>query len=368
MLKIPLQDIIEKIKQEKGLSEEEINFKIKQKLDQLSGLISKEGAAHIIANELGVKIFEQMQGKLQIKNILSGMRNLETVGKVTRLFELREFQTQNGTGKVASYIIGDETGTIRVVMWGNQAETISKINEGNIIKISGAYVRENQGRKEIHVNDRSKLLINPEGETIGEVKQENNYPKPEKKAIKDLTEDMENIEILGTIVQVFELRFFETCPECGKRAAPEGDKFVCPVHSAVAPNYSYVMNVFLDDGTENVRCVFFKNQINNLLKKQEQDILRYKDDPQSFEQIKTHLLGNIIKVIGKSSKNQMFDRLEFVAQLVFPNPDPDEEIKNLEDHEKHELSSAKPIHEHKEVQAEQTTTSPNQTYTEEDIQ
>ena len=55
MFKLPLQDIINKIKEKTELSEAEINSKINQKLDQLSGLISKEGAAHIIANELGVK-------------------------------------------------------------------------------------------------------------------------------------------------------------------------------------------------------------------------------------------------------------------------------------------------------------------------
>ena len=61
MLKIPLNDIIAKILKETSLSEAEINTKIDQKLDQLSGLISKEGAAHIIANELGVKLFEAFQ-------------------------------------------------------------------------------------------------------------------------------------------------------------------------------------------------------------------------------------------------------------------------------------------------------------------
>lgn len=335
MLKIPLQDIISKIKKEKNIPEKEINSKIEEKLKQLSGLISREGAAHIVANELGVKVFEQMQGKLQIKNILTGMRNVETVGKVTRKFELREFQKENRSGKVANMVIGDETGTIRTVMWGDQADKINKINDGDIIKIVGGYVRENQGRKEVHLNDRSKLIINPEGETIGEVKE---FPTAERKSIKDLTENMENIELLGTIIQVFEPRFFTVCPECGKKVNQIGDEFVCQEHNQITPNYSYVLNLFLDDGAENIRCVFFKNQANNLLKKTEEEMLKYKDNLQEFEQIKTELLGNIIKIIGRAQKNQMFDRLEFIAQLVFPNPNPEEEIKNLEAQEKIEPS------------------------------
>ena len=53
MIKIPYDHIIERKKKEGNISESEIDVKIDQKMKQLSGLISKEGAAHIIANELG---------------------------------------------------------------------------------------------------------------------------------------------------------------------------------------------------------------------------------------------------------------------------------------------------------------------------
>ena len=71
MLKMDLNQILEKITVKSGLSLDEINAKIDDKLKQLSGLISKEGAAHIVANELGIKLFEQLSGKLQIKNIIT---------------------------------------------------------------------------------------------------------------------------------------------------------------------------------------------------------------------------------------------------------------------------------------------------------
>ena len=33
---------------------------------------------------------------------------------------------------------------------------------------------------------------------------------------------------------------------------------------------------------------------------------------------------------GRHNKNMMMDRIEFVAQVVSPNPDPEQEIKRLE--------------------------------------
>ena len=326
MIKMPYNDILEKIKEKSGLSEQEIKEKIDGKLKQLSGLISKEGAAHIVANEFGVKLFSALGGKLQIKNILAGMRSVEVVGKVTRVFELREFNSKGRSGKVASFIIGDETGTIRVVMWGDQAENITKLKENMIVKIVNGYVRENQNGKEIHLNNMGKLITNPEGETIGEVKETSSGKR---KKINELNENDSNIEILGTIVQVFDPRFFEICPECGRRAKLQGNGFVCETHGNITPNYSFVLNIFLDDGTDNIRVVLFRNQALKLLNKTQEQMLEYKDNPEKFEEIKTELLGNIVKIIGRTTKNEMFDRLEFISQLVFPDPNPDDELKVL---------------------------------------
>jgi len=104
LMGLTYEEIIAKIK-EKGVSEEEIQTRIKQKLDQLSGLISKEGAAQIIANELGVKIFRDV-GKLKVKEIRAGMRDIEVDGKVINLFEVRSFKNEKREGKVASFILG----------------------------------------------------------------------------------------------------------------------------------------------------------------------------------------------------------------------------------------------------------------------
>jgi len=329
MINIPYDQILEKLKKEANISEQDLNEKIDDKMKQLSGLVSKEGAAHIIANELGIKLFEQTSGKLQIKNIVAGLRNVETVGKVLQAYELREFNTNNRQGKVASCLIGDETGKIRVVMWGNQAENINSIKEGSIIKIIGSYVRENNGFNELHLNERSKLIINPEGETV-EVKQISSERKP----INQLAENDYNVEILATIVQVFDPRFFEICPQCNKRLKIDNENFLCPKHDKVEPDYSYVLNLIADDGTDNIRTVFFREHMEKLINLNREKVLEYRQNPEKFEEVKTDLLGNIIKINGRVKKNIFFDRLEFVANNVSPNPDPEEEIKKLDETKK----------------------------------
>ncbi len=336
MITIPLATIIEKIKEKSALSEQEIREKIKQKLDQLAGLISEEGAAHIVANDLGVKLV-QTSGTLKIKDIVAGLRSIELNAKVIKKYNLREFQKGDMFGKVASFLVADETGNVRIVLWHNQTKDFDALKENDIVKIIAGYVKENNGFKEIHLNEKSKLLINPPNVTVtgANTEQQSSQPQQRKfdfvrKRINDLRENDTNIELLGTIVQVFDIKFFEICPQCGKKAMQKEASYSCNEHGSVTPAYSYVVNLFLDDGTGNIRVVFFRNQVQKLLKKEEEQILLYRQSPEFFSQAKNELLGEMIKVVGKTTKNVMFDRLEFMSNFVFRDVNPEEEMKNLE--------------------------------------
>ena len=340
VIKIPLETVFAKIKEQIGLSDGDIEEKIKAKMSQLSGLVSREGAAHIVANELGVKVIGKTSGRLKIKEILSGMRDIEIVGKITDIFEVRQFAKQDGTGQVGSFIVGDESGSIRIVCWGGQADLLKNMKADDVVKVQNGYVRDNNGRFEVHINDRSRIVVNPAGESVGEVvRSPSGFSggPARRKAIADLKDEEENVEILGTIVQVFDPRYFEVCPSCGKRARPQEDGSVtCDGHGPIKPAYSYVTNVMLDDGSQSpigegvVRVVLFKNQAERLLKKTPEAMLAYKDEPMLFDAVKTELLGNQLKVIGRVKKNPMFDRVEFVAQLVDAEPSPEAELERLE--------------------------------------
>lgn len=327
MIRMSYEEVLERLQESSKLSKAEIEGMVEQKLKQLSGLISREGAAHIVANQLGIKLIEKTSGKLQIKNVLTGMRDVEIVAKVMRAFPARHFMTDGRKGQVGSLIVGDETGTIRLTLWGDQADNVVKIKEGMIVKVKGGYVRERNNQKEIHLNNRSNLILNPKGEKVEAVQKLTGS----RKKLKDLQEGEDNVEVLGTIVQVFDPRFYEVCPQCNKRPTQRDGVFVCEQHDVVTPNYAYVLNLFLDDGTENIRVVCFRNQALHLLGIDDAKMQVLRETPAEFEAVKTEMLGNIVKFVGRVTKNQMFDRLEFIARYVYANPDPKEEIELLDE-------------------------------------
>ncbi len=323
MYKVPLEDIKQKIISSGKMAAEEFDEKVKAKINELSGLISEEGAAHIIANELGVVLVEKSDTQLKIKEIYAGMRDITTAGKVVQKYEVREFARGSGTGKVCSLVIGDETATIRVVFWNDQVDQLTRVNKDDIVIVREAYVRENRGGREIHLGDKGELEVNPEGVTIENVREGTSYAR---KQIKEIQDGEDGVEILGTVVQVFDPRFWSTCPQCNKKVNEDKS---CVTHGVVEPGNGYVLNLVLDDGTGSIRGTFWKNQTNSLLGKTEEEMAAFKENPSSFEELKTDLLGEQVKIMGRVKKNDMFDRLEFNVQIV-TKASPDEEIARLE--------------------------------------
>ena len=329
-------EIIKKITEKSGKSTEDIKKEISEQKKELGGLVSDEGAARIIANKLGVELYDAVPDKLKIKNVLGGMRNVEILGKVIYKKDPIKFvKKDNSEGKVGSILIGDETGSIRIVFWNESTDEMSKINKDDIIRIKNGMARDNNGNVEIHFTRMSTLEINPKGEKVDVISSAMRSAEFIEKKIIDLKENENNVEIFGHIVNVFDIRFFEVCPKCKKRVRPnEEGKFVCEKDGNVVPDYSYVTNIIVDDGSDNIRVVLFRNVIEKLLNLTSDKVLNFKENPDGFEQFKIDLLGKPVKVKGRTSKNTMYDRVEFVASDIDPNPNPEEEIKKMESEKK----------------------------------
>ena len=118
MINLSYEDIIGRIIAEKRVSQEEIELKIKEKINKFTDLITKEGAAHIVANEYGVKLVKEFDKKdIKINKLIPGYNNVDVTGKVVKLYGIREFNKENRQGKVANFLIGDESGITKVVLW-----------------------------------------------------------------------------------------------------------------------------------------------------------------------------------------------------------------------------------------------------------
>jgi len=292
--------LVEKIASGAGIERDEVERKIEAKKAKLSGLISKEGAAQIIAAELGVSFENQ---DLKVNELMSGMRRVNIVGKVVTLFPVREFSKNGREGKVASFVLADETGSTRIVLWDvNHIALIEKgaIKEGDVVDVRNGSTREG----EIHLSGFSELKKSDV--VMGEVKTAAVVSEGSLGEAKQ----GQNIKVRGTVVQIFQPRFYSVCPNCNKKVVDEGGEYRCGEHGKVVPKERAILNFVLDDGTETMRVVVFSDQINILIPemdlKDETKALAFRDD----------FMGSEIYLSGRVQRNKLFDNLEIVASGV----------------------------------------------------
>ncbi len=323
MLGMTFEDICTKIKETKGLTDEELRAKVKEKIDKLSGLISKEGAVHIIANELGINLADELRKRgVKINRIMAGMRGISVLGKVTRVYDVRTFSKQGREGKVGSFLIGDETGSIRIVLWDLQHLQYmeqGQLQEGTVVKIKDAMARQNQQFLELHLGTMSQLILNPPGETVT-VQERPTYagPSVQKKKIHMLQENDTHVQLFGTVVQVFEPKFYDACPQCNKKTV-QGQ---CQEHGTVISKPVPLLNFYFDDGTSNIRAVAFRDQALQLASVDENTLLPARENPSLFEPYKQQILGKQLLLTGRVTKNELFQRMEFFVQRIEePNPE-----------------------------------------------
>jgi len=303
--------IVKKIKKKANLTDEEINKKILEKQQELSNLVSKEGAAYIIAKELGLDIFPKTKRRLEIKNVVPKLRNLSLSARIVKVFEPREFKRKEKIGKVANVILGDSSGTIRLSLWDQQTEMTEKLKPGMAVELFGAYTRENGlGGAEVRLGNKGGVKI----------LEESDIPPLEKIAKREIArQNIVNLkegsmgEIKAALVQLFETNvFFEICPTCGKRVKMNDNKFVCEEHGEVEPKKTIVISGVIDDGTGNIRAVFFRENALKLIGKDIDQALKVKDS--FFENL--DVLGKEFIMFGRVRRNKLFGRLEFVINNI----------------------------------------------------
>ncbi|MEK6912374.1 MAG: DUF2240 family protein [Nanoarchaeota archaeon] len=289
--------IVEKIAAKSGLLVNEVESRIQAKRSKLSGLISPEGAAQVVASELGVSFEGE---KLKVDELLPGMRNVSVVGKVINLFPVRSFKTKKGDeSKVANFWIADNTSNIKVVLWDtNHVALIEKgeIKEGTVVEIGNASMRDS----ELHLGNFSQ--IKPSSEIISEVV---TTKVVREKNISDF-KNGENVSTRAFIVQAFEPKFFNVCPGCKKKVTSDGDAWVCLTHEKVVPEKRAVASLVLDDGTESIRAVLFHDVMGKLGMTDLENL-------EVLSQQKEAILGKEMVFSGNVRNNAFFNTPEFIV-------------------------------------------------------
>jgi replication factor A1 len=161
-----LENIIDKIiTQRKDITKKEIVDRIESKKKEAQGLLSDEGAARIIAQELFVKVNGKSFNQIKVKDLVTNLNDITLSARIISIWPIKEFNKSNGNiGKILRILLADSTGIIRCVLWNGKAEQLASEEDilGKIIRLSHAYTREDlTGAPEINCGDKCEITILP---------------------------------------------------------------------------------------------------------------------------------------------------------------------------------------------------------------
>ena len=301
--------LLEMISRSSNKDRGEIERMIEAKRAKLSGLISKEGAAQIVASELGISFDKQ---QLKISELVTGMRKINITGKIVKMNRVIEYNKNGRSGKIGSFLLADQSSNVRVVLWDtNHIDLIEKgeIKEGDVVEVGAGDIRNG----EMHLGGFSDIKKSS-------VAMDSVVEKPVviSKKISELGFG-DNAQVRAFAVQIFGPTFFSVCPQCGKKVT-EGN---CVEHGAVSGEKRAILNFVLDDGSGTVRSVLFTDQIRQVAS--EAEIA----DAESFMSKRAELLGKEFVMEASARKNKLSEELELIVNEI-KEADVEELIKELE--------------------------------------
>ncbi|MDR2873299.1 MAG: replication protein A [Methanobrevibacter sp.] len=201
-------DIIEDLDLNEGDAVKILDAEAKERNGEIS---LSHWSSRIVKGDFDVPEFEEEITKIAEAREMSSVNLL---GVVIKIHDTISFERTDGSaGFVKSIEIADDTGTIKVTLWGD--DTKLELNKGNILKILGAAIEFDEysisGYK-VNTNWNTRIIKDPEGDSklIELLKEYQSQLGPVKiEQIQEFEEDGEEVDVLGRLINLTEPRHFE---------------------------------------------------------------------------------------------------------------------------------------------------------------
>ncbi|MEM2118905.1 MAG: OB-fold nucleic acid binding domain-containing protein [Candidatus Bathyarchaeia archaeon] len=157
-----IEQMIEQIlSKHSAISRQELMERLEHRKQKTGGFITDEVLLRMVAAELGVNV--QGNGVLKpalfVADLVPNLSNVTVVGRVVAVFAPKTFNGSR-SGKLASFLIADKTGLLRVVLWNDKTRLVEsgEIRLGQVVRVAHGYTKEGLGGKvEVHVGSKAEV-------------------------------------------------------------------------------------------------------------------------------------------------------------------------------------------------------------------
>ena len=214
-----------------GMSEKELEKKVKKKVEEYGGFMSEQGVLFLIARENGLSLrapeiddyfYEQLEEEIDydeftidITDVKEGMTNIVLLGKILSVQKVREFvRKDQSVGKVCSFFLGDSTESVKIVLWDERVDITNqeyfKLNE--FLRVVGGYAKLGQSENiEVHLGKKGTIILSPE---INDKKREQlatvtSTNIPYKNSLKPLSQTLQQNKYVNSVKGIVQIEEFK---------------------------------------------------------------------------------------------------------------------------------------------------------------
>jgi len=90
----------------------------------------------------------------KISSLKEGENNVSVRVRVIKTMEPKVIETRKGPRTISEAIVGDETGRIKLTLWGKHA---GSLKEGQAVEVSGAWTTSYRGQVQLNVGYKGDL-------------------------------------------------------------------------------------------------------------------------------------------------------------------------------------------------------------------
>ena len=263
--------------------------------------LSEEEASAMFIPELAT-LEKAIYDKISISDVEEDEEDKIIIGRVIEMFDVRTFERDNGEGQVRNIEIADDTGSIIVVLWNDDANREFEI--GQAIKLQNPRFGFNEmtNRVDANVSGATNVLDPSESEleklpSYEELMEMIYVPK----SIESLLEDDTNVHVTATIKEVGSDRVIRAkCPNCRSTVEETEDEYICDNcgHIFDEPEYTFMIPTRIEDETGEIQATFFDNLAEELIGMDKEKVISLMQDGLGIEDKVEDLIGYTIEIIA----------------------------------------------------------------------
>lgn len=165
--------------------------------------LGRRGTVVVLSSTPAFEPITPQRSLKKIRDLTEG-NLVNIIGVVKGLSQISSFKRANGTqGQVMRIRLADDTGRVRAVLWDDQVNSVKDTKRGDVLEIEGGQVRRGLGNVlEVHVGGFGQVKFLKDSEL-------SEYSIPVLTKIGDLRLEMNDVDVLGRIIEVGQIREFE---------------------------------------------------------------------------------------------------------------------------------------------------------------